>query len=487
VLFCIVTGAAPLAALLFNVPVAVSGGGYAVPAAFILATIALTIFSVGYIEMARRVTAVGGFYTFITRGLGSVMGMGAGYLITFCYVIFAAAVTGVGSYFASTSIDAWTGVSIPAWGYQLFFLALMTVFAWFHIELTAKILGVALISEILVMLVLAGGILANGGGPEGYSASPLNPLEIFDNSAAVAVFGATAAGVALFGAFWSWVGFEMAPNYAEESREPHKIAKRALYISVIGLGVFYTFISYMFVTGWGLTGSAQAVSDQFAGKYDSAFYPLTDQFVGSGLTTAVQVLIVTSSFACSMAFYNTASRYLFSLAREGLLPAPLGRTHPTQKGPVNASMVVSVIVGLYMLAFTLSDSSTLAALLKLGTWTPLLGVLGILAVQGLCSLAIIRYFRTEAPEAFHPMKTLIAPFLGFLAMAGACYLLIDNRAGLSGAGDALYIKLVPWVVLFVFLIGCATALWMRNKAVDRYHKIGRFVREEDTEAMEVRA
>src|SRR6478752_1722541 len=115
VLFCIVTGAAPIAAMLFNVPVAVSGGGYAVPAAFILATVALTIFSVGYIEMARRVTAVGGFYTFITRGLGSVMGMGAGYLIAFCYIIFAAAVTGVGSYFASTSVEAWFGISIAAW------------------------------------------------------------------------------------------------------------------------------------------------------------------------------------------------------------------------------------------------------------------------------------------------------------------------------------------------------------------------------------
>jgi amino acid transporter len=274
----------------------------------------------------------------------------------------------------------------------------------------------------------------------------------------------------------------MAPNYAEESREPRKIAKTATYTSVIGLGVFYVFVSYMFVTGWGLTGSVQAVADQFEGKYASAFYPLTDKYVGSGLTTMVEILIITSSFACSMAFYNTGSRYLFSLAREGVLPRALGRVHPTQRGPVNASMVVSVIIGVYMLCFAIADPSTLAALLKLGTWTPLLGVLGILAVQGLCCIAIIRYFLTDARDGFHPVKTLIAPLIGFLAMAGACYLLIDNRAALSGAGDALYIKLIPWVVLAVFLIGCAAALWMRRQAKERYEGIGRFVREEEVEA-----
>ena len=78
-LFCIVTGAAPLAAMMFNVPVAVSGGGYAVPAAFIVATVALTIFSIGYIEMSRRVTSAGGFYTFISHGLGRVLGHGRGH------------------------------------------------------------------------------------------------------------------------------------------------------------------------------------------------------------------------------------------------------------------------------------------------------------------------------------------------------------------------------------------------------------------------
>ena len=81
------------------------------------------------------------------------------------------------------------------------------------------------------MLVLAFGDPRRRRRPDGFGAAPLNPANIFDNEAALKVFGAAAAGVALFGAFWSWVGFEMAPNYAEESREPHKIAKsRAVHL-----------------------------------------------------------------------------------------------------------------------------------------------------------------------------------------------------------------------------------------------------------------
>src|SRR6202000_2979031 len=120
-----------------------------------------------------------------------------------------------------------------------------------------------------------------------------------------------------------------------------------------------------------------------------------------------------------------------------------------------------------------------AALLKLGTWTPLLGVLGILAVQAVCSIAIIRFFLTEARDGFHPVKTLIAPIIGFVAMVGACYLLISNRAVLSGAGSATFIKLVPWVVLIVFLIGCGMALYFRSRSRETYSAIGRFVRDEE--------
>jgi amino acid transporter len=472
VLFCIVTGAAPLAAMLFNVPVATLGGGYASPAAFAVATVALTIFSVGYIAMCRRVTSAGGFYTFVTRGLGRVLGLGSGLLIVLCYIVFAAAVTGTMGYFASTTVASFTGLDLPAWVYMIIGLALMSVFAVFHIELTAKVLGVALVTELLVLVVLAVGVFA-AGGAEGFSLAPLNPVNIFDNSAAIQVFGAGAAGVALFAAFWSWVGFEMAPNYAEETRDPHRIAKAATYGSVIGLGVFYVLISYVFVTGWGLNGSAEAVKSQYAGDIASAFYPLTDRYVGAWATALMEVLIVTGSFACAMAFYNTSARYLFALGREGVLPSALARTS-TRRSPVTASMTVTAIVALYCLAFVIYDPSNEGALLKLGTWSPLLGVLGILAVQALVSVAIIRYFLTTARDGFRWWSTLVAPVLGFAAMTGACVLLVVNRYDLAGAGDAAYITLLPWVVLAVFLGGMAVAMVLRSRYPSRYARIGQF-------------
>jgi amino acid transporter len=477
VLFCIVTGAAPIAAMLFNVPVSVSGGGWASPSSFLVATIVLTIFSVGYIEMSRRVTAAGGFYSFITHGFGPVVGMGTAALISLCYVIFCAAVIGVTSYFASVSFNDWFGVDVPAWLIMGAIVAITAVLAWFHIELTAKILGVFLITELLGLLIFGFAILFQGGD-DGIHLAPLNPLELSGNPGAVKAFGAAALGVALFGAFWSWVGFEMAPNYAEESRNPRRIGAQAMYASVIGLGILYIFISWMFVTGWGQANAAQAVADQFAGKYGSAFYPLTDRYVGSGLTTIFEILIITGSFACQLAFYNTASRYFYAMGREGLVPAALGRTHRKHHSPYIASMLVTVMISVYILGFVAYDSSTEAALLKLGTWSPLLGVLGILAIQALVSFAIIKFFLTTARDGFHWWKTLVAPVIGGFAQIGACYLLIKNRPALSGAGDVLFVKIIPWVVVAIFLGGIALALYYRTNSRERYRAIGRFVHED---------
>ncbi|WP_319449831.1 MULTISPECIES: APC family permease [unclassified Mycobacterium] len=474
VIFILLAGAAPLYAMLFNVPLTVMGSGYAGPAAFIVATVALLIFSVGYIRMSQRVRSAGGFYSFVTAGLGKILGLGSAYVISVCYIVFCAAIIGPTAYFTHGSLQHWFDIDVPAWLLLFVILASSSVLAYFRVGLTARVLSVLMCLELLGLAVFVVAVLVRGGGPEGVSLRPLNPLALFGNSDAVAVFGAAAVGVALFGAFWSWVGFEMAPNYAEESRDPARVARLAMYGSVIGLGVIYTVVAFCFVNGWGVAGVAEAVKAQFDGQYDSAFYPLTDHFGTQALTEYFRVLTITSGFAAQLAFYNTAARYLFSLGRERVLPAWLAGTHPRHGSPHRASLVVTVVVAVYMLCFVLADSSDAAALTKLGTWSPLLGVLGLLAIQALVCVAIIRYFRVKAPEAFSPWATLIAPLLGAAAMVAAVVILLINRTTLSGAGDAMFVRALPWVIGGLFVIGVVTAAVFRQRAPQRYAAIGAF-------------
>jgi amino acid transporter len=473
VIFTILAGAAPLYAMLFNVPLAVQGGGYAGPAAFMLATVALVVFSVGYIRMAGKVHSAGGFYTFVTAGLGRVTGLGTAYLISGCYIVFCAAIIGPTAYFAHGSLLHWFGVSVPTWVLLFGILAVSTVLAWYRIGLAARVLSVLMCLELVGLGVFVLVILIHGGA-HGISARPLDPVRLFDNAQAAAVFGAPAAGIALFGAFWSWVGFEMAPNYAEESRDPARVGRQAMYATVIGLGVLYTAVSFCFVNGWGVAEVSQAVKAQFDGAYDSAFYPLTDRFGTRALTEYFRVLTITSGFAAQLAFYNTASRYLYSLGRERVLPGWLAVTHPVRRSPHRASVLVSVIVAGYLLAFVVADPSTEATLTKLGTWSPLLGVLGLLSVQALVCFAVIRYFLVKARADFSPLATFVAPLLGAVTMVAALVLLLVNRDALSGAADALFIRAMPWVVLALFGVGVLTALVLRARGSARYQAIGSF-------------
>ena len=104
------------------------------------------------------------------------------------------------------------------------------------------------------------------------------------------------------------------------------------------------------------------------------------------------------------------------MGREGILPKALGQTHGKHKTPHIAGTVLAAVLAVYILAFYLDDPSTEAALLKLGTWSPLLGVLGILLVQALVSFAVVRYFLDHGQEHAHWFKTLVAPLVGGLLM-----------------------------------------------------------------------
>ncbi|MDI3407335.1 APC family permease [Streptomyces cavernicola] len=463
-----VATAAPITAMTGNVPISVGfGNGTGAPAGYLFATLVLTVFSVGYVAMAKRITAAGAFYGYISHGLGRAAGMASGMLAVLAYVVFEASIVGVFAYFAKTTVGAQLGVDLHWTLYAALMLAVTGVLAFFDIHLTARALGIVLVAEIAVLFGVAMAVVVNGGGPDGIPLEPVNPAGAFTGAS---------AGLGLFFAFWSWVGFESTAMYGEESRNPKRIIPKATLVAVVGVGLFYVFVSWMTIAGNGLAESVRlAGSDN---PLDLFFAPART-FIGDWAVTAFQWLLLTGSFACGMAFHQCAARYLYAVGREGFLHRALGRTHPKHGSPYIASAVQSTIAVALVALFWATGQDPY---IHLYTLLAILGTMAILIVQTLCSFAVIGYFRRNHPEDRHWFRTFTAPLLGGIGMTAVVVLLLLNMETAAGtAADSVLFRLIPWIVGTVFFGGLALALYLRAKRPDSYELIGRIVLEDSQE------
>ena len=469
VIFVAVTGAAPISAMLFNVPFATGfGTGLYTPAAFLFATVILTIFSIGYVAMARKMRAAGGFYTFISHGLGRELGLAAGICGALAYSLFEVSLLGGFSYFAAINFNDWFGWEIPWIAFALFAAVLISVLCFFDVELSVRVLGFALITEVVILVIFDVLVFGSGGGPDGIQLESLNVFQLTSPGVGLA------AGVGLFLAFWSWVGFEAIPNYAEESREPGRIIPRATLLAVVGLGIGYIITSLAFVSAF-----SERTLIQDAQNPEGPFFVAMESFGTNWLATIMQVFILTGSFACAMAFHNVAMRYGYALGREGLLPRSLGRTHGTHRSPYVASIVQTTFAVLLVLAWGIGagfsfDKAFDTAYVRIYTMMAVQGVVWILAIQAVCALAVLVWHRRHRhPDSF--WVVVVAPVVAILGQVFALYLLFANIDTL--AGTIGYVDLIGPIALVV-LVGAlvyAMALKRRNRA--KFDLIGRMIDE----------
>jgi len=467
VIFMVVAFSAPITAMTGNVPAAVGfGNGIGAPAGFIVACIILAIFSVAFVAMAKHITAAGAFYTFTARGLGRPVGLGTGWVSMVAYISIEAAVIALFGVFFNGTVLATFGLDISWIIWAVLGVILIGILSYRDISLAAKVLGVVLVVELALLSIMAFGVLFAGGGPDGLMFESINPLNAFQTLGLPE--GAGVAGLGLLFAFWSWVGFEATAIFGEESKDPKKVVPRATMIAVIGIGVFYTFISWMAVAG---NGAEQAVAiSTSATPLDLLFVPM-ETYVGHWGVVGMEWFVLGGSFACALAIHNSATRYLFAFGRDGLLPRALGRSHPKYMSPYIASTFQTVLT-LAILLFTY-----FAAIDPyLGTYLLLaiLATVMLLFAQTLTCLACIWYFhvRKQHPETANFLRTILAPLIGGAGMVYVLYLLVGNLAAVTGQGDNLFVQLIPWITLAVFVIPVIVALIWRKTKPDTYNRIG---------------
>jgi amino acid transporter len=399
VAFFVISAAGPLVAMAGGIPVAMLfGNGPGLPTMFVLATL-LLVFSHAYTAMAREVPNAGAFYAFAARGLGPAAAGGTGGLALLSYNALQIGLYGLFGAAAKGLLEPVTGVVLPWWLYAALAMASIAVLGYRQVDLSAKVLGLLVAGEYAAVLLLDGAVLAVGGA-HGLDLAP---------------FGA--AAIALMMCFTAFVGFEAPTIYSEEARDPERTIPRATYCSALLIGGFYAFSTWAMVMG---SGSVHLV-DQLKQLSDPTelLFTLSERYAGGGLSLAMRVLFVTSTYASLLAFHNAIARYLYAMGRERVLPAALGQVHPRHASPHRGSLAQSGIAAVAVAVFAAAGADPVLVVFTLPS---ALATLGILALMAIAAAATARHFRRTQPQRRSVRLSAAVSLVAFQAILGVALL-----------------------------------------------------------------
>ncbi|TCP49930.1 amino acid/polyamine/organocation transporter (APC superfamily) [Tamaricihabitans halophyticus] len=434
VVFMVLAAAAPLTVIGGNVPLAISAGnGAGAPVGFLIASVVLLLFSVGFVAMTPHVQHAGAFFAYIEQGLGRLAGGGAAFLALVAYTAIQAGIWGYLGGAASSFVEVYSGVRPPWWLCSAVLLIVVALLGYRHIELSSRVLGTALVCELAIVLVMDGAIFVTGGA-SGISGASFTPAEIFSGP----------LGIAVLFSITGFIGFEATAVFRQEARDPDRTVPRATYIAVTLIGLFYALSSWAMVEGWGVDGITAAATN----SPDDLMLNTAQRYLGAVAGDVMQVLLITSLIACVLSFHNVIARYQFALARRATLPAVLGSVHPRHSSPATSSLVQSATAAVLVAVFAMLGLDPLTEI-----FSAMAGVatLGIVLLMLLTSLAAVVFFFRNKIAGASVWSSRVAPVAAVLVLLVALWLVVSNFPLVVGSSVpvAWLIGMVP-VIAFGF-------------------------------------
>ncbi|MGW5146265.1 APC family permease [Rhodococcus koreensis] len=329
------------------------GGAVWLP--FLVAFVVAIITAFSYLELVTKYPKAAGAALYTHKAFGV-------HFLTYM-VAFAVMCSGITSAstasraFAANFVEAFhldfsTGIGITLLG--LGFMTLVGLVNFRGVSESVKtnvVLTCVELSGLLIIIMI--GLWALGVGDGDFSR--VTTFDTGDRSA----LGAVVAGTAL--AFFAMVGFEDSVNMAEECKEPSRIFPKVLLTGLIITGCIYVFVS---VTAIALVPVAEL------GEGDTPLLKVV-QAGAPGFPIGIFAFITMFAVA-NTALINMlmASRLLYGMSREGVLPPPLGRVHSTRRTPYVAIVFTTLLAfGLITFVGEVPELGGTTALLLLGVFT----------------------------------------------------------------------------------------------------------------------
>ncbi|MEV6490850.1 APC family permease [Actinoplanes sp. NPDC051633] len=455
VVFFGVAGAAPLTVIIGSISAIYAIiGSTAVPIVYLVVAGILSLFTVGFVAMSRHIVNSGAFYSYISHGLGRVIGVGAAFVALPAYSLMQIGLFGLFGSAASGILGAmgftvsWYACALVAW-------ALVAILGLLWVDLSGRVLAVLLVAEISIVLIYDLVMVANPAGGE-VTFSPFSPAPLIT----------PVVGSLLVLAIAGFVGFEATVVLSEEAKDPKRTIARATHWAVGLAGLMCAVSAWAMAVNTGPQNIAAVAAEH---KTDLVFTLVSPHLPGF-LVDIGYVLFMTSVFAALLAFHAAVARYQFALGREGVLPAAWGRTHPRTGAPLLGSITQSVLAVAVLSAYAAAGAEPLVFVFA---WLTTIGGLGVLILMWSASAAVIAFFvRNRRGE--NAWRAIIAPLLAFLMLSVVlAATLIGFGELLQVSGDSPFQWLIPVLYLAVAGLGFVWALIMRAARPEVYAAIGR--------------
>jgi amino acid transporter len=442
--FFAVSASAPMTVLAGGVVAAFSGGTLGVPAAFLVLTLALGLFSVGYVSLARHVPHAGPLYAHVAQGMGPVRGLGAAVVALVSYAAILCCLFGLlGATLAQMLSGPWWAWAAAAW-------AVVAILGMMHVSVNATVLAVLLVTEIAVVVAFDLAALTHPVDRR------LEVVTLWPGLlSGPGVGGALALCVACF------VGYESTLAFAEEARN-HAAVARASFGSLAFLGVLYTVSAWAMVAA---TGPDRITS----ASADLVFTVLGDRY-GPLVAVLASLLLVTSMLAAMISFHSTIARYLYVLTRERLLPVRFGRIRRGSGVPVGGSLVASAVALAVIVAWAGAGGDPMVLFTQLAA----LAAVGIMALMAVCSLAAYGFYRRGGGANESGWTRVAAPLVGFFAMTVLVAITVTNLHSLTGTTrDSVGVWLLPGLIAAAATGGLVWGGVVRLRRRDIAARLGR--------------
>ncbi len=323
---------------------------------FVVAFVVAVITAFSYLELVTKYPKAAGAALYAHKAFGI-------HFVTFI-VAFAVMCSGITS--ASTASRAFAANMSSAFGLGLSagigitliglaFMALVAVINFRGVGESVKFNVVLTCVELTGLLIIIFiGLWAIGAGQ-----GDVSRVMEFKTGEDGGVFWPVIAATTL--AFFAMVGFEDSVNMAEECKDPIRHFPKVLLAGLLITGVIYVMVSISSIT---------LVSPEELGKGET---PLLKVVQAGAPNFPLWIFGIITMFAvANSALINMlmASRLVYGMSREQVLPAALGKVHPTRRTPYFAIAFTTLLAfGLITFVGEVPALGGTTALLLLGVFT----------------------------------------------------------------------------------------------------------------------